>query len=186
MRPFGFVGALVLFITGGAFAQSSTATTPAPASPLEPFKAMKGIWTVDMDGDGRSDGTVEYRVIAAGSAVAETLFKDTEHEMITVFHMDGDRLLCTHYCAAGNQPRLVAKSPTATRAAFEMIDATNLPDKNAMHMNAVVFEFIDADHVTSNWSSSQGGKQGEHASFVMSRAKSDTTPASVQAPAGAK
>ncbi len=33
--------------------------------------------------------------------------------MITMFHMDGDRLLMTHYCGAGNQPRmkLVASNP---------------------------------------------------------------------------
>ncbi len=185
MRQQVLLATSFLIVSAVALAQSPL-QVDIHASPLDPFKAMKGSWSVDMDGDGKSDGSVEYRVIAAGSAVAETLFKDTEHEMITVFHMDGDRLLCTHYCAAGNQPRLAAKSPTSKRAAFEMIDATNLPDKNAMHMNAVVFEFIDADHVTSHWSAKQDGKQADHADFVMTRVKPDSPPPVAPAPSGAK
>ena len=47
-----------------------------------------------------------YRVTAAGSAVMEVLFPGTDHEMVTVYHQDGDDLILTHYCAAGNQPRM--------------------------------------------------------------------------------
>ncbi len=31
-----------------------------------------------------------------------------EHGMITIFHMDNARVLMTHYCGAGNQPRMQA------------------------------------------------------------------------------
>ena len=31
-----------------------------------------------------------------------------KEDMISMFNLDGDRVVLTHYCAAGNQPRMVA------------------------------------------------------------------------------
>jgi hypothetical protein len=42
---------------------------------------------------------VEYRVTGAGSAVVETLFPGTPHEMVTVYHARKGVLCMTHYCA---------------------------------------------------------------------------------------
>ena len=47
------------------------------------------------------------RTTGGGSAVTETLFPGTAHEMMSVYHMDGDDLVLTHYCAGGNQPRMM-------------------------------------------------------------------------------
>ena len=54
----------------------------------------------------------EYRVTASGTAVVETLFPGSDHEMVSVYTKDkksGD-LLMTHYCGLGNQPRSAARS----------------------------------------------------------------------------
>ena len=52
-------------------------------------------------------GARSFKTKAAGSAVVQTTRAGTPGEMKTIFHMDGDQLLLTHYCAQGNQPRLV-------------------------------------------------------------------------------
>ncbi len=142
--------------------------SPVP-TPLDRFKALEGTWDADITGDGETDTQVSYQVIAAGSVVAETLFGGTHEEMLTMYHMDGPRLICTHYCAAGNQPRLEAKSITDKETGFAMFDATDLATPEAMHMNSVTFTFIDVDHVTSRWSSKANGQESEHATFKMSR-----------------
>jgi hypothetical protein len=71
---------------------------------------------------------------------------------ITMFHLDGDRLLLTHYCDAGNQPRMTGTvSPDGKTITFNFVDATNLLSSQAGHMQRVVFNLIDSDHHTERW-----------------------------------
>ena len=47
-----------------------------------------------------------------------------DHE-ITMFYLDGDRLLATHYCDAGNQSRMEGKmSPDGKTIEFSFLDVT--------------------------------------------------------------
>ena len=48
----------------------------------------------------------EFKTSAAGTVVMETMNPGTGHEMINMYHVDGDDLLLTHYCAGNNQPRM--------------------------------------------------------------------------------
>ena len=148
--------------------QNSAPVAEAP-SPLERFKSLKGVWDADIDGDAKSDTTIEYRVVGAGSAVVETLFGGTDHEMVTVYHMNGKELMCTHYCAAGNQPRLVAAHVSKDTVVFEMKDITNLIDPQAMHMHAATFTFNADGTVRAVWQSAVDGKAGHTADFRMTR-----------------
>ncbi len=140
-----------------------------PSALLEPFRQLAGAWDADIDGDGKAESEVNYRVIANGSAVTETLFPGTPHEMVSVYFVDGERLMCTHYCAAGNQPRMAAAPLAEGTIAFTMVDATNLADPNELHMNSVAFKFVDATHVTADWGSAENGKDAHHAIFRMTR-----------------
>ncbi len=70
-----------------------------------------------------------FRMTAGGSALMSEIHghdpkNNGPENMITMFHMDGDRLLMTHYCGAGNQPRmkLVASNPKSVD--FEFFDGT--------------------------------------------------------------
>src|SRR5690242_16920885 len=75
---------------------------------FEKIKALSGEWEVAA-GPGSHDhgpmaGTVSYKLTAGGSAVLETLFGGSEHEMVTLYYVDGDTLAMTHYCMLGNRP----------------------------------------------------------------------------------
>ncbi len=69
------------------------------------LKTLAGEWNVAASGE-HHDSKVIYKVTAAGSALMETDSAGSKHEMVTMYHLDGKDLLMTHYCAAGNQPRL--------------------------------------------------------------------------------
>ena len=76
---------------------------------FEKMKKLEGEWIMlDKEGKKTEGVTLRYRVTAAGSTVMETIFVDQPHEMVTMYHMDGEKLRMTHYCAHGNQPTLVA------------------------------------------------------------------------------
>ena len=155
-------------------APSATAPSAADTSAaLERIKSLEGTWDADTDSNGEWDTQVIYRVVGGGSAVTEDLFPGTPHAMVTVYHLDGARLLGTHYCAAGNQPRMAANKIDGDEIAFELVDVTNLSGPDAHHMNTVAFEFTDADHVTTHWGSVAGGKPADHVDFKMTRVKEE-------------
>ena len=85
---------------------------------------------------------------------------DSHEDMISMIHLDGpDRLLLTHYCGAGNQPRMEASfSPDGKVITFHYVDATNLATPDAAHMNQMVLTLIDDNHHKEQWSFAGQGK----------------------------
>ena len=81
-------------------------------------------------------------------------------DMISMIHFDGaNRLLLTHYCAIGNQPRMVASaSPDGKTVTFNFLDATNLASPQSGHMDHVVIAMLDANHHTEEWNFIDHGK----------------------------
>lgn len=129
--------------------------------PFDTMKSLTGTWQ-----GKNSQGEpvqVSYRVTANGSALMSEItgqIQSHEHDMVTMIHMDGGRLLLTHYCASGNQPRMQASAaPDGKTITFDFLDATNLASPDAGHMNRVVFTFVDADHHTEEWHFVDHGKE---------------------------
>ena len=85
---------------------------------------------------------------------------EINHEsMISIIHLDGDRLLMTHYCAAGNQPRMKATtSADGKTITFNFLDATNVLPSQPGVMQRVVITLVDADHHTEAWTSRKAAK----------------------------
>jgi hypothetical protein len=137
-----------------------------PAGPqvpaLERLKALAGDW-VDADAKpGAKDGpVVTYRVTGAGSAVVETLFAGTPHEMVSVFHRDGTDLVMTHYCSAGNQPRMRTKGMTGNVLAMDYDGGTNLDPSRDSHIHSFRLEFVSPDEIREDWVGWDKGKPAE-------------------------
>ena len=81
-------------------------------------------------------------------------------DMISMIHLDGpNRLLLTHYCGAGNQPRMQADiSPDGKTITFNYVDATNLSSPDAGHMTRMVLTMLDDNHHTEEWIFNDHGK----------------------------
>ena len=104
---------------------------------------------------------VSFKVTSGGSAVMSEIAGHGSDNMITMFHLDGsDKLVLTHYCGAGNQPRMQASaSPDGKTITFNFLDATNLASADAGHMHRVAITVLDANHHTEEWSFADHGKE---------------------------
>ncbi|MDX1618961.1 MAG: hypothetical protein R3224_09255, partial [Balneolaceae bacterium] len=142
----------LLSLAGPAYAQNTA------DKGFEKLKSLAGEW------DGiKSDGqkvALSYKVISGGSAVVETLMPVNEPDMVTVYHMDGDRLMMTHYCSAGNQPRMVAEQAGRgeDRIDFELLDLTNLTDSSPGHMKHLTLKFAADGSLAQVWTFNRDGK----------------------------
>lgn len=146
---------LLLFVSLNLMAQSSGQKS------FDAVKALAGNW----EGKTSEGGAVQvsYKDTAGGSAMMSEIRSEMHgkrEDMISMFHMDGDRLLLTHYCAAGNQPRMQATlSPDGKTISFDFVDATNLASPEDGHMQRVVFTFTDATHHSEEWHFKLPGKE---------------------------
>ncbi len=150
--------------SGGRKLAASTQTAaidPAAAkNAFEHFKKLEGIWAAKSTKGWEEKAT--FKTIAAGSIVIEEGVNAHPGEtMLTVFHLDGDRLMLTHYCVAKNQPRLVATSvgDNGRTVTFTFLDATNLSSRDNGHMDNAVYQFTDDNHFTAQWTWYQNGSE---------------------------
>jgi hypothetical protein len=157
-------------------------STAAPSQPdaqksFETMKTLAGSWqgkltTVpevpDMKG---AVAKISLRVTSRGNALMHDLtVSGIPDNPITMFYLDSDRLLLTHYCDAGNRPRMEGKiSPDGKVIEFDLMDVAGGMQKG--HMHHAVFTLIDADHHTEDWTFMLPGDQSVRAHFDLSRTK---------------
>jgi hypothetical protein len=129
-------------------------TTPA----FDQLKSLAGQWQ-GKDTSG-NPVTLEYSVVSNGSAVMEKMMESQKAEMVTMYTLDGDRILVTHYCAAGNQPTMeTTQSPSATGKydfAFVRVSGTKTPDE--AHMASLSLSIPDNNHLKQVWTFDDHGK----------------------------
>lgn len=146
---------------------AAEAKTPVKHAGLEKIKALAGDWVL---ADKPNDPAYcSYRVVSGGTAVMEDLQPSAEN-MITMYHLDGDALVLTHYCGLGNQPRMKAKPAMGNKIEFEFAGGCNV-DPKGKYMSALTLEFIALDHVKAHWTLTDNGKKAEQATFDLIRKK---------------
>ena len=163
MKSLRIAAALALLLAAtAAVAQSDAKST------FEHLRSLNGTW----EGKANNSNPVKivFRSTSGGSALMSEIMG--AEDMISMFHVDNDRVLMTHYCAAGNQPRMQASmSPDGKTITFTFVDATNLAGPKAGHMEHLVITMPDADHHSEDWTFVQDGKETkEH--FDLARTKS--------------
>jgi hypothetical protein len=179
-----FASILVLLVTlalpAWADQPKSTDTTAAgpqavvydAASALEFIKAMTGTW--ERSGDEHDHGgdskAVTFKVTAGGSSVMETIFPGDPMEMISVYHMDGDTLLMTHYCALQNAPIMkFEKSDKPGEIKFVFHGGTNFDPKVDTHVHEGVMRVKDANTVESSFVAFTDGKPNGNPKGMLKR-----------------
>ncbi len=149
---------LLITLSTAAFAQSNHPQSTAQNT-FAQMKTLTGEWQGkvtttpaamghDMEG---SVFHVTLRTTSSGNAILhEVKATGMKDNPITMLYLDGDRLMLTHFCDAGNRPRMVAHtSPDGRSIEFDFLDLSG-PTSDG-HMNRAVFTFVDANHHTEDW-----------------------------------
>ncbi|MHC5542437.1 hypothetical protein ACYOEI_29795 [Singulisphaera rosea] len=150
------LAALVVLASG---AHAGEATLSDNQARFEALKGLAGDW-VEADKDGKpTDKLVSrFRVTAAGTAVEETIAPGSDHEMVTMYHLDGSDLVLTHFCVLGNQPRMKAEPATDSKTiAFKLTSCGNLKSENDNHMNQATFHLVGKDRFQAEWVACKDG-----------------------------
>jgi len=152
--------ALLLAPTLSLAAQAAGAGPPSAAPAFQRFKALAGEWVAAEDGEmtKKGDLVARYAVTAGGTAVVETIFPGTPHEMVTVYTAEGPDVVLTHYCMVGNQPRMRAKHPSGPRFEFAFDGGANVAPASDRHMHSAWVEFVGDNELRSEWTEHAAGK----------------------------
>jgi len=160
---------ILMLLSTGAFAQSDAQKS------FDKLKALSGVWEGKLTTDMPIPASVQngpmhitLRTTSRGNALLhEMTSAGSPDDPITMFYLDEDRLLLTHYCDAGNRPRLEAKtSPDGKTVDFDFVDVAG--SNQHQHMHQAKFTFIDANHHTEDWTFMMGDKP-VHAHFDLRR-----------------
>ena len=138
------------------------------AAAFSKLKTLVGKWEANTP---KGKDHLTYELIGAGTVLIERETATDRPEMLTAYHLDGKRLLLTHYCMAGNQPRMQAQFYDSEKGElqFRFLDATNLANPNAGHMHNVSIRFVDNDHLLSTWEFYENGKSKFNETFEYTR-----------------
>lgn len=146
----------LLLLSAAALAGSPDNRQVDARAAFDRLRTLAGEWQAETP---RGKAQVRYELIAGGSVLVEHDNMPGEGEMITAYHLDGDKLVLTHYCMAGNQPHMVAQrfDSQSGELDFAFAGASNL-SPGAGHMHNARFHLISANRFDAAWDFVEGGK----------------------------
>lgn len=171
---------LVSIILAACQTSSGSAPNPRPVvqaataqekqATIDRVKTLKGTWNIVED-DGKVQGQTIFSV-GGGGTVREVMFAGSEHEMTNMYHMDGPAIVCTHYCAMGNQPRMKCDASNAPGDSirFTLDRVSNLRKPDEPCMREMVLTFKDANTIEQRWISFKADQKAEEMVFTLKRA----------------
>jgi len=171
---------LLLSLLSLALASPGFAAGVDAGDAFEQLKSVAGTWHGTPRGDGaeaeaKATGDVvhQFQISAAGTVVMETMNPGTPHEMINMYHVDGEDLVLTHYCAGGNQPkmRLNREHSTAKKLIFDFDGGTNLDPAVDQHIHSAEIEWVEDGDLDSAWTAHAGGKKVGVMTFHLTRSE---------------
>jgi hypothetical protein len=140
-------------------AQSPSTPSSKSAAAFTQMKSLVGEWEAVQDGVPVKE---TYTLTANGSALMAETRSANEPAMITMFTVDGDHLMATHYCVAGNQPQMVTGIPDDLQrgVTFSLARVTGLKTPDDWHNTGVTITLDDPNHMTQKWTYLYQGKKG--------------------------
>ena len=154
---FGSVGVMALLVAAAALASDKTKSEQA----FDHLASLQGEWQGIADG---VNTTLIYTLTANGSTLMEQCRPEKGHEMITMFTVDDDHLIATHYCSAKNQPQMETPAITDVQKPleFSVVRVTGLKSPDDFHNTGLTVIQEDNDHLTQEWSYQHKGKTGRN------------------------
>lgn len=149
---------------------------------FEAMKRFEGTWVgkaiVVQEGQSLEDGVesetkVTYRNIANDTSIIATYREGTPMEMVSVYHQDGNQeLIHTHYCAAGNQPKMrFEKTDQPGVIRFMFTSGTNMDVTEDGHVHNSTFRVIDENTIRTESDLWNGGKKTSTRIATLTRQK---------------
>jgi hypothetical protein len=151
---------------------------------FDTLKTLAGTWQASVTTDppvpemgNGAVAQVSLRVTSRGNALVHEMYEPGKvndparyDHPVTMFYLDGDRLFLTHYCDAGNRPRMVARtSADGKTVEFDFLDVAGGTQHG--HMHHAVFTIIDANHHTEDWTYMMPGDKPLRAHMDLQRTK---------------
>jgi len=142
---------------------------------FDQLKALSGSWrgTLTLDPpshefDGKK-AELTLRTTSMGHALMHEIHvAGRPDDPLTILYMNDGRLMLTHYCDAGNRPRMVAHvSPDGKTVEFDFLDVAGPLEYG--HMHHAVFSFVDANHHSEEWTYMQPGDKPVRVHFDLER-----------------
>jgi hypothetical protein len=178
------ISAALILGASAASAQSGAAAQSGAQKSFDTLKTLAGSWegpvtvtpaTPEMDKPIPIH--ISLRVTSRGNAlVHEMQAAGTPDDParydhpVTMFYLDGDRLFLTHYCDAGNRPRMAARtSPDGKTVEFDFVDLAGGNEHG--HMYHALFTLVDANHHLEDWTFMMPGDKPMHAHFDLQKTK---------------
>ena len=164
---------LISLVVVAGLTNAEQGNTPQTSSAeFTRMKTLVGTWKGKADmGQGLTEFTVEYRLVAGGNALEERIFVGTPKEMVTMYHDQHGKLALTHYCMLGNRPGMVLQSSNDKTLKFDFDETCGLDAKTEMHMHSLWITFDDADTITQSWRLFAEGKPKDEHPFTLRRVK---------------
>src|ERR1700722_10836184 len=179
---------VLLPLSPSAIAQSDAKESEVKKSDaqksFDQLKTLAGNWqasvTTDPPMKEMGDGAiakVSLRVTSRGNALVHEMSEaaagddPTRYDHpVTMLYLDGNRLLLTHYCDAGNRPRMAARTSFDGKTVeFDFLDVAGSTEYG--HMQHAVFTVIDVNHHTEDWTYLMPGDKPMRAHFDLKRAQ---------------
>ena len=165
-----FVAASVFALTLAPANADHHAPTKTDSPTFAALKKLVGTWTAQTE--KMPPVTITYALTSGNRCVKETIeLKDSPME--TVFCDNGDAVVVTHYCHAGNQPRLKSQGLSADGKSitFDVLDATGLASPKEGHMHKLVMQLPDATKgkLVETWSYFENGAEKSLNVFTLTR-----------------
>lgn len=154
MKTLLVTGALVLSQSVVADAQRA----PDAQALFDRMKRLVGTWSASQPGRSASEEATTFELAGGG----RVLVLESGGTLENTFHLDNDRLMLTHYCGSGNQPRMRVREATDRRISFEMFDITNLANPRSYHTTHLDVDFVSADRIVLTYRGTSGGPQVTH------------------------
>ena len=144
-------------------AAATTAADTPSAETKQAFaliKSLAGRWQGDfINPETKKSVSMEtrIRVTSHGNSVTHEMKgagdsdeSDKIDHPVTMMYLDGANLILTHYCDAGNRPRMSARiSPDGKVVDFDFLDVAG-PVTHG-HMQSARFTFVDSTHHIEEW-----------------------------------
>jgi hypothetical protein len=133
--------------------------TTKGAAAFKQMAALVGEWDAVQDGVPVKE---IYTLTANGSTLMAQTQSGKDSPMITMFTVDGDHLIATHYCVAGNQPQMITGVPDDLQkgVTFSLARVMGMKTQDDWHNTGLTIKLDDQNHMTQRWTYLYKGKTG--------------------------